>query len=63
MNSPLFFVPAQSFAFMQAGTGSFSSFLVVLYGAEDVSTNNPAAAISMAMPVNMRFLVFMSAGF
>jgi len=64
MNSPLLFVPAHSFPFTleQEGAGSVTSFLELLLGAEEVNTSIPAAAISMAMPVSMRFLVFMSAG-
>lgn len=64
INSPLLFVPAHSFPLTleQDGVGSFASLPVLLLGADEVNTINPAAAIRMAMPVSMRFLVFMSAG-
>jgi hypothetical protein len=64
MNSPLLFVPVHSFplTFEQEGVGSFASFPVLFLGTEEVNTINPAAIISMTMPVSILFLVFMSAG-
>ena len=64
MNSSLLLIWVHSFPFVfeQAGGGTFSSVLVLLTGVEEVNTSRPVVAISKVMPVNILFLVFMSAG-